>query len=146
MRKRKENELNLGKESIIHCLLAMAVKYSLESIVESLISRYQVHFDKSHQLGEEKAHMEMFMSMNGPVLVRADPLLKRAMAIWTNSSRTRTLEGMVHGTCIILMRHASIHRMNQKQLGDFKRRRTNLALLMKNNEETSKEEEQTWLC
>ena len=79
MRKRKENELNLGKESIIHCLLAMAVKYSLESIVESLISRYQVHFDKSHQLGEEKAHMEMFMSMNGPVLVRADPLLKRAM-------------------------------------------------------------------
>ena len=79
MRKRKENELNLGKELIIHCLLAMAVKYSLESIVESLISRYQVHFDKSHQLGEEKAHMEMFMSMNGPVLVRADPLLKRAM-------------------------------------------------------------------
>ena len=39
-----------------------------------------------------------------------------------------------------------IHRMNQKQLGDFKRRRANLALLMKNNEETSKEEEQTWLC
>ena len=67
---------------IIHCLLAMAVKYSLESIVESLISRYRnapVHFDKSHQLGEEKAHMEMFVSMNGPVLVRADPLLKRAM-------------------------------------------------------------------
>ena len=47
---------------------------------------------------------------------------------------------------IVLMRHASIHRMNHKQLGDFKRRRTNLALLMKNNKETSKEEEQTWLC
>ena len=56
------------------------------------------------------------------------------------------LEGTVRGTCIILMRHASIHRMNHKQLGDFKRRRTNLALLMKNNKETSKEEEQTWLC
>ena len=26
------------------------------------------------------------------------------------------------------------------------RRRANFALLMKNNEETSKEEEQTWLC
>ena len=38
-----------------------------------------MHFDKSRQLGEEKAHMEMFVSMNGPVLVRADPLLKRAM-------------------------------------------------------------------
>ena len=76
---KSDDKLYLGNELIIHCLLAMAVKYSLESIVESLISRYQVHFDKSHQLGEEKAHMEMFVSMNGPVLVRADPLLKRAM-------------------------------------------------------------------
>ena len=62
------------------------------------------------------------------------------------STENEEIEGTVHGTCIILMRHASIHRMNHKQLGDFKRRRTNLALLMKNNKETSKEEEQTWLC
>ena len=60
-------------------MLALAVKYSVELSVESLISRYEVHFDKSRQLGEEKAHMEMFVSQNGPVLVRADPLLKRAM-------------------------------------------------------------------
>ena len=33
-----------------------------------------------------------------------------------------------------------------EEIGDFKRRRTNLALLIKNNKETSKEEEQTWLC
>ena len=50
-----------------------------ESSVESLISRYEVHFDSSRQLYEEKAHMEMYVSMNGPVLVRANPLLKRAM-------------------------------------------------------------------
>ena len=48
-------------------MLALAVKYSVELSVESLISRYEVHFDKSRQLGEEKAHMEMFVSMNGPV-------------------------------------------------------------------------------
>ena len=76
---RSDDKLYLGNELIIHCLLAMAVKYSVESSVESLISRYEVHFDKSRQLGEEKAHMEMFVSQNGPVLVRADPLLKRAM-------------------------------------------------------------------
>ena len=51
----------------------------MESSVKSLISRYEVHFDKSRQLYEEQAHMEMYVSMNGPVLVRADPLLKRAM-------------------------------------------------------------------
>ena len=76
---RSDDKLYLGNEVIIHCLLALAVKYSVESSVESLISRYEVHFDKSRQLGEEKAHMEMFVSQNGPVLVRADPLLKRAM-------------------------------------------------------------------
>ena len=76
---RSDDKLYLGTELIIHCLLAMAVKYSVESSVETLISRYEVHFDSSRQLGEEKAHMEMFVSMNGPVLVRADPLLKRAM-------------------------------------------------------------------
>ena len=53
---------------IIHCLLALAVKYSVESSVKGLISRYEVHFDKSRQLGEEKAHMEMFVSQNGPAL------------------------------------------------------------------------------
>ena len=70
---RSDDKLYLGNKLIIDCLLAIAVKYAVESSVESLKSRYEVHFDKSHQLGEEKAHMEMF------VLVRADPLLKRAM-------------------------------------------------------------------
>ena len=33
-----------------------------------------------------------------------------------------------------------------KTIRRLQRRRANLALLMKNNKETSKEEEQTWLC
>ena len=106
---RSDDKLYLGNEVIIHCLLALAVKYSMESSVETLISRYEVHFDKSGQLGEEKAHMEMFVSQNGPVLVRADPLLKRAMDKFFKDKK------MAHGTCIILMRYASIHRMNQEQ-------------------------------
>ena len=52
----------------MYCLVY--VKYSVESSVESLISRYEVHFDKSRQLSEEKAHMEMFVSENGPILVQ----------------------------------------------------------------------------
>ena len=50
-----------------------------EEVVLSGASQEEGVIDKSRQLGEEKAHMEMFVSMNGPVLVRADPLLKRAM-------------------------------------------------------------------
>merc|ERR1712218_303897 len=54
---KSDDKLYLGNEVIIHCLLALAVKYSVESSVESLISRYEVHFNKSRQLVEEKAHM-----------------------------------------------------------------------------------------
>ena len=62
---RSDDKLYLGNEVIIHCLLALAVKYSMESSVETLISRYEVHFDKSRQLevGEEKAQLEMFVRM-----------------------------------------------------------------------------------
>ena len=38
-----------------------------------------MHFDKTRQLTEEKAHMEMYVSQNGPILGQADPLLKRAL-------------------------------------------------------------------
>ena len=66
-----DDKLYLGNEVILQCLLALAVKYSVESSVESLISRYEVHFDKTRQLTEAKAHMEMFVSENGPILVCA---------------------------------------------------------------------------
>ena len=39
-----ESKLYVGNEIIIHCLLSDAVKYSVESSVESLISCYDVHF------------------------------------------------------------------------------------------------------
>ena len=64
---------------IVHCLCVVAVKFSVESSVESLISRYEIHFDKTRQLTAHNAHMEMFIAENGPTLVRADKLLKRAL-------------------------------------------------------------------
>ena len=36
-------------------------------------------FDKSRQMTAENAHKEMFIAENGPILVRADNLLKRAL-------------------------------------------------------------------
>ena len=87
---------NNGNEIIIHCLLSVAVKYSIESSVESLISPYEVHFGPGIQLDQENAHIEMYTAENGPILVQvlsypilsylfypilvqADPLIKRAL-------------------------------------------------------------------
>ena len=56
-----------------------AVKLSIESFVESLVSRYEAHFDKSRQFTEEHALEEMEISENAPKLVRAYKVLKSAM-------------------------------------------------------------------
>ena len=76
----EENALYRGNEIILHCLCAVAVKYSVgvtrkqadimilidifqvESSVESLISRYEIHFDRHRQRGEERAAQEMYIS------------------------------------------------------------------------------------
>ena len=60
----------VGNEIIIHCLLSVAVKYSVQSSVESLISPYEVHFGPGIQLDQENTHMEMCTVENGPILVQ----------------------------------------------------------------------------
>ena len=52
-----------------------------------------MYFDKTRQLSAENAHQEMFITDNGPVLVRADGLLKRACdKYW----KVKTKEGKRH--------------------------------------------------
>ena len=58
-------ELYKGNELMMHCLSTVAVKYSVESSVESLISRYETHFDRKRQLTEENAHQEMVIAEVG---------------------------------------------------------------------------------
>ena len=40
-------------------ILCAAIKVSIESVVESLVSRFEKHFHKSRQLKEENALNEM---------------------------------------------------------------------------------------
>ena len=52
---------------------------SVESVVETVVSRYEKHFDKSRKLDEEQALDEMEISENGPNLFKAGPLLLISM-------------------------------------------------------------------
>ena len=52
----------------MHSICCAAIKVSVESNVESLVSRYETHFDKSRQLFEEFAMEEMMIAENGPTL------------------------------------------------------------------------------
>ena len=83
----KSLELYTGSELTLHCMCTAAVKVSVESVVESLVSRYEHHFDASRQLKEDRALDEMEIAENGPELVKADAVLSAAMnKFWSEKS------------------------------------------------------------
>ena len=57
---------HLSKEQ--NSILAASVKVSVESVVESLVSKYEKHFDSSRQPSEDHAVDEMIIYENGPLL------------------------------------------------------------------------------
>ena len=66
---------------------------SVESVVETVISRYERHSNKSRNLDEEQAMDEMEISENGPTIFKADPLLRISMdKYW----KKQTLSGKWH--------------------------------------------------
>jgi hypothetical protein len=82
-------KLYKGVEITVHCICAAAVKLSVESDVESLVSRYEKHLKVDRQLEEENAEDEMEISENGPLLQNADKILKQAMnAYWKETTQS----------------------------------------------------------
>ena len=63
----------------MHLTCVGCVKISVESVVESLLSRYEKHFDSSRQPIEQQFFDEMIIADNGPLLHHADAILERAM-------------------------------------------------------------------
>ena len=88
-------QLYTGIELTLHSVCTAAVKVSVESVVESLVSRYEGHFDSKRQLKEEYALDEMEISENGPNLPNADKLLAAAMhKYW--QSKANSLDSSWH--------------------------------------------------
>ena len=82
-----DDKLFTGVELTLHCIASSAVKISVESVVESLVSRYEQHFDAKRQLREDHALDEMEIAENGPEFVHADKLLSCAMdKYWTDKN------------------------------------------------------------
>ena len=73
----------------MHCICTAAVKVSVESVVETLVSRYEQHFDSSRQLSEDHNLEAMQISENGLLLQHADVLLDRAMTEYWKDNNDR---------------------------------------------------------
>ena len=75
-------------EVIIHIITVAAVKISVESVVESLVSQYTNHLTSTRQ-GTDESHAleEMIISENGPLLQHADGIIEEAMTAYWNSKK-----------------------------------------------------------
>ena len=82
---RKELKLYEDVEVIVHCITVAVVKISVESVVESLVSRYSNHISPMRQGTSEISSLEeMIISENGPLLQHADSIIESAMnRYWT---------------------------------------------------------------
>ena len=68
-----------GIELTIQALMCTSVKVSVESVVESLVLPYQIHFHKERGLNEKNTMDEMEISENRPSEFREEKLLVVAM-------------------------------------------------------------------
>ena len=78
-----------GVELTVHIICSAAIKVSVKSDVESLVSRYEKHLKVDRQLEEDNAEEEMEIAENGPLLQNADRILEKSMnAYWKEITQT----------------------------------------------------------
>eukprot|EP00112_Aurelia_sp_Birch-Aquarium-sp1_P018891 Seg4584.3 transcript_id=Seg4584.3/GoldUCD/mRNA.D3Y31 product="hypothetical protein" protein_id=Seg4584.3/GoldUCD/D3Y31 len=56
-----------------------AVKQSCESILESMVSRYENHFSSDRNMAQDNINDEFFVAANGPSLGHCDKVVEEAM-------------------------------------------------------------------
>ncbi len=78
-----------GVEIALQGILCAAVKVSVESVVESLVSRFESHFTKNRNLEEDNRMDEMMIAENGPTIFKANAVLSTALnQYWKSNSKT----------------------------------------------------------
>ena len=74
----KEN-LFTNIEMIMQAIAVCCVKQSCESVLESLVSQYENHFNSNRNMGEDNVNEEFFISVNGPNLAHCNSVIEEAM-------------------------------------------------------------------
>ena len=67
-------------ELVLHSMCVASISLTIESVCESLTSRYEHHNNQRRPLSEETAHHELMISMNGPLPTKCDGVITEAMA------------------------------------------------------------------
>ena len=109
------NELYNDVELVLHAMAVASVKSSCESVLESHVSQYEVHFNERRNVDEQTANEEFEIATNGPNLAHADSIIIEAMNIHFKQKpwhffRTTIMEKLVNqnGTSNVLNRLDSV--------------------------------------
>jgi hypothetical protein len=72
----------------VQAIWCASVKVFVESVIESLISVYEFHFNKSRTVKEDTGEAEI--AVNGPTIAHCDPIVRQAMdQYWLDKQRKK---------------------------------------------------------
>ncbi|CAB4005233.1 Hypothetical predicted protein, partial [Paramuricea clavata] len=74
-----ESGLFVDIEMVMQAISVCCVKISCESVLESLVSVFENHFDPNRNMKEESTTEEFMITVNGPSLGHADAVIREAM-------------------------------------------------------------------
>ena len=76
-----------GIELVMQATFVAAIKTSVESIAEAVISIFNQHNSDNRKLSEENLNDEMFVAWNGPEIGECDEILKNALDLHFKNKR-----------------------------------------------------------
>ena len=76
----KKPHLYENIEMVMQAICVGCIKLSVESVAESMISKYNIHNNELRCISEETAQLEMFVAYNGPEIGDSDKLLSEALS------------------------------------------------------------------
>ena len=79
----------------MQAVLVSCMKVSCESLLESLVSTFENHFDARRTMNEDSTSEEFMIVVNGPNLSHCDNLVKEAMdTYWRSNGSSLVKEAM----------------------------------------------------
>ncbi len=76
---------------VMQAVVAASTKLPVESILVSIISRYEDDFDKRRTVGDELALNEIEISINGPTLAHCNSVVRAAMnSYWIAKKKSKS--------------------------------------------------------
>ena len=67
---------------IMQAIAVSCVKQSCESILESMVSTYEHHFNGMRNMDEDNINEEFFIAVNGPNLAHCNSVVEKAMTLY----------------------------------------------------------------